>query len=522
MKKALRVHCFLTEKRDGLIKARAVADGRSQIRYKEEETYSPTVKLESIMLCSLIDALEKQHVVTIDIKGAFLKANVPEDLELIVRMEGELAELFAELNPDLKLDENGILYLKCLKALYGHIEAARLFYDKLDNSLTMKMNFQRNKYDPCVYNKETENGWITVRTHVDDLKISCKDMQEIFLVIEQLQKIYDEITVHKGDEHDYLGMVMTHNRENNSVKINMEKYIEGILDMFQMDEPDEPLKIVVTPATNNLFKTRKETGEMKLSKIRTGTFHATVAKLLFVAKRARPDILLAISFLTTRVKEPDSDDWKKLIRVLGYLRGTMKLCHTIVCDNINKLTWYIDGSYAIHDDMRGQSGAVLMTGNCAVLFRSNKQKVNTRSSTETELIAVDDALPTIQWTKSFMNEQGYDLETEIKEDNKNTILLMKNGRLSSGKRTKHFDIRYFYVKDLLDRGVVKLDHCVSEHMVADFFTKPIQGLRFQHLRDIALNIKPPTVHRSVLEDSISEDAQSKDSNVPEQLNKRII
>jgi hypothetical protein len=57
--KALRIHCFLTEKRDGRIKARAVADGRSQKRYLEEETYSPTVRLESIMLCSLIDALEK-------------------------------------------------------------------------------------------------------------------------------------------------------------------------------------------------------------------------------------------------------------------------------------------------------------------------------------------------------------------------------------------------------------------------------------------------------------------------------
>jgi hypothetical protein len=111
MKKALRVHCFLTEKRDGRIKARAVADGRLQIRYKEEETSSPTVKLESIMLCSLIDALEKRHVVTIDIKGAFLKAHVPDDLELIVKMEGELAELFAELNPEFKLDENGVLYL---------------------------------------------------------------------------------------------------------------------------------------------------------------------------------------------------------------------------------------------------------------------------------------------------------------------------------------------------------------------------------------------------------------------------
>jgi len=61
--------------------------------------------------------------------------------------------------------------------------------------------------------------------------------------------------------------------------------------------------------------------------------------------------------------------------------------------------------------------------------------VNTRSSTETELIAVDDALPTIQWTKNFMAEQGYVLETEIREDNKSTMLLMNNGRLSSGKRT---------------------------------------------------------------------------------------
>jgi hypothetical protein len=198
------------------------------------------------------------------------------------------------------------------------------------------------------------------------------------------------------------------------------------------------------------------------------------------------------------VKQPDTDDWNKLVRVLSYLKGTMSLCLTIMCTNITNLVWYIDGSYASHEDMRGQSGAVLVTGNCAVLFRSNKQKVNTRSSTETELIAVDDALPTIQWTMNFMAEQGYILETEIKEDNKSTMLLMKNGRLSSGKRTKHFDIRYFYVKDLIDRGIVKLSHCISEDMLADFFTKPLQGKRFIFLRNLILNIDSTAVHRSVL------------------------
>jgi len=87
---------------------------------------------------------------------------------------------------------------------------------------------------------------------------------------------------------------------------------------------------------------------------------------------------------------------------------------------------------------------------------------------------VVDALPTIRWTRNFMKEQGYELNIEIKEDNRSTMLLMKNGKLSSGKRTKHLDVRYFYVKDLIDRGIVKLSHCLSEHMIADFFTKPIQ------------------------------------------------
>jgi hypothetical protein len=82
-----------------------------------------------------------------------------------------------------------------------------------------------------------------------------------------------------------------------------------------------------------------------------------------------------------------------LIRLLGYLKGTAGLYLMLSCSNLNNLTWFIDGSYASHEDMRGQSGTILLAGNCAVLFRSNEQKVNARSSTETELVAVDDALP---------------------------------------------------------------------------------------------------------------------------------
>jgi len=87
-------------------------------------------------------------------------------------MEGVLARSFCELNPFFFLNNKGILYLKCLKALYGYSNAARLFYNELDHSLTEKMNFIRNKYDPCVYNQGSENGEITTnKTHVDDLKV---------------------------------------------------------------------------------------------------------------------------------------------------------------------------------------------------------------------------------------------------------------------------------------------------------------------------------------------------------------
>ncbi len=397
-----------------------------------------------------------------------------------------------------------MLYLQCEKALYGHIEAARLFYDDLDHSIQHKMNFEQNRYDLCVYNKKTKDGMVTIRTHVDDLKISSSSKQQLEHTIEQLQNIYGEITVHIGLEHDYLGMILVYHPEQKRITLNMSKYTEGCIEEFEQSSEGQVLKIVSTPATDNLYRIRKEEDTTLLSKEKSNNFHSNVAKLLFLAKRGRPDILLAISFLTTRVKAPDEDDWKKLLRVLGYLKGTLNFELTISCNSLDKLTWYIDGSYAIHEDMKGHSGAVLLIGDSTVLSRSNKQKVNTRSSTEAELIAVDDTLPTMQWAKSFMMDQGYDLETAIKEDNKSTMLLMKNGRLSAGKRTKHLDIRYFYVKDLLERGIVSIEHCATEDMVADFFTKPIQGKRFQILRDVILNRNTeasPSQYRSVLGNS---------------------
>ncbi len=167
--------------------------------------------------------------------------------------------------------------MKCLKALYGHMEASRLFYNDLDHSLTEKMNFVRNKYDTCVYNRRNENGEVTtIKAHVNDLKVPSKSKTNLDRVVKELEDIYEEIMVHEGNTHNYLGMIMTYDKEKKCVRINMEKSIEEIINVFKENEPDEKIKTVMTPATNNLFKARGG-GVNKVSKQRAGNFHATVA-----------------------------------------------------------------------------------------------------------------------------------------------------------------------------------------------------------------------------------------------------
>jgi len=83
-----------------------------------------------------------------------------------------------------------------------------------------------------------------------------------------------------------------------------------------------------------------------------------------------------------------------------------------------------------------------------------------------------------------------------------SILLEKNGRSSSSKRTRHINIRYFSVKDHVDSGAIRIEHCPTKEMLADYFTKPLQGVLFYKLRDSIMNIDPSSEyhsgHRSVL------------------------
>ena len=339
-RKALHYLMFLKEKRCGKIKGRGCANGKPQRSYiDKDDAASPTVSIEAVFLSLLIDANENRDVAVIDIPGAFMQADM--DVETYVKIQGKMAEIFISLDPEhyepYKCTENGkvTIYMLLNKALYGTLRAAILFWENLTDTLAA-MGFEVNKYDVCVANKMINGSQCTITWHVDDLKISHKDPSVVNDVINNINAVYgeiQEITVKRGKQHDYLGMDVNLQTKG-KVIISMKKYITDML----ADLPKDMDGVSATPAAKHLFEINDENPKY-LDNERKQIFHHNVAKLLFLSKRARPDIQTAVAFLCTRVQQPDMDDWKKLSRVMKYLRGTSELELTLEADNMNVIKW---------------------------------------------------------------------------------------------------------------------------------------------------------------------------------------
>ena len=130
------------------------------------------------------------------------------------------------------------------------------------------------------------------------------------------------------------------------------------------------------------------------------------------------------------------------------------------------------------------------------ISHSGKQKINTRSSTESEVVGVDDLMPAVLWTRLFLEGQDYGVRDNIiYQDNQAAMLLERNGKTSSGKRTKHTLVRYFFVTDQLVKRNISLEWCPTEDCVSDFWTKPLQGALFRRFRDLIMGVIPQPENR---------------------------
>ena len=494
-KKALESLIFLVEKKSGKVKARHCANGSVQRKWMDEDkTSSPTVMTESVLLSATIDAEERRDVATMDIPNAFIQTEVEETDEdgdrIIMKIRGAMVDMLLEIDPDqyapYVMFENGqkVLYVHIIRAIYGMLLSAILFYKKFRKSIEA-IGFKINPYDPCVANRMINGNQHTIMWHVDDLKSSVKDPRVNDRFAKWLNDQYGkekEVTVTRGHKHVYLGMLLDYATPG-EVKVNMIEYIEDMIDEFPSDLPGK----TNNPNNDKLFKVE---ASKRLEPLKADAFHTFVAKSLFLTKRARPDILPTVAFLCTRVKESTYQDWTKLTRLMDFLKTTKNDCLTLKADNSHHVIWSIDAAFAVHPDMKSHSGAIMTLGKGAIQSMSKKQKLNTRSSTESELIAVDDGMSQVLWTKHFLEAQGYKINNHIiHQDNESAIKLERNGPKSIGKRSRHINIRYFFITDQIEKGNVEVRYCPTDDMEGDYMTKPLQGAKFHKFRKFIMNLK---------------------------------
>ena len=492
--KAMSSLIFLTQKRDGTIKARACANGSTQRSYiNKEDAASPTVTTEALLTTAVIEAKQNRNVMTLDIPNAFVQTPLPEqEQKVIMRINGILVDYLDELFPGtyseyiISKNNTKILYVEMKKALYGMMLSSLLFYKHFRKDLE-EIGFKINPYDICVANRIINGKQQTVTWHVDDVKVSHKDEKVNKNFYEWCEKKYGSelnghVKVSEGKIHEYLAMKLDYT-EKGKVKIDMKDYIKDMIKEF----PEVLSKNIQCPWNTRLFDIAKDS--KLLSMMKQNIFHTFVMKSMFLGKRARPDILVGISYLSTRVLNSNEADWKKLVRILSYLNNTRDMVLSLEADDDQQLIWYVDASFGVHSDLKSHTGSIFTIGKGAIWNASTKQKVNARSSTEAELISIDDQVSKIVWMKKFIESQGFDVKLNILyQDNQSTIKLAENGKYSSGKRTRHFDIKYFYITDLISQKEISIKYCSSNNMLADYHTKPLIGEKFKEMRNKILNI----------------------------------
>jgi hypothetical protein len=201
-------------------------------------------------------------------------------------------------------------------------------------------------------------------------------------------------------------------------------------------------------------------------------------KLLYLSKRARPDIMTAVSFLCTRVTKATAEDKSKLNRVLGYLQRTQQSTLVLKPHGTLDVRAYVDAAFASHVDGKSHTGVVVFIGGAMVFAASRKQKCVTKSPTEAELVALTDNIDFVELFEEFFRfVTNTDVQCPtIYQDSTSVIALVTKG--GGIVRTKHLRARMYLCKEALEAKRIKVRYIHTSKMIADGLTKVLEGSPF--------------------------------------------
>ncbi|CAL5439703.1 unnamed protein product [Camellia sinensis] len=472
-RKALQNKWVFKLKKDGSgklvkYKARLVVKGFGQKKGIDfDEIFSPVVKMTSIRVVLGLAASLNLELEQMDVKTAFLHGDLKEEIYM------EQPEGF-----EVKGKENLVCRLK--KSLYGLKQAPRQWYKKFD-SFMVGHEYKRTVADQCVYVRTFPGGnFIILLLYVDDMLIVGQDATTIRSLKKELLQSFDMKDL--GPAQQILGMNIVRDRKAKKLWLSQEKYVERVIEKFNMKDA----KPVSTPLANHfkLSKNSCPSSTKERQEMEAIPYSSAVGSLMYAMVSTRPDIAHAVGVVSRFLSNPGKEHWEAVKWILRYLKGTAKMC---LCFRDAKpvLEGYTDSDMAGDLDGRKSTSGLLFTfAGGAVSWQSKLQKCVALSTTEAEYIAAAEAGKEMLWLKRFLQELGLKQEKfTVHCDSQSAIDLSKNSMYHS--RTKHIDVRYHWIREVMDKQLLELTKIHTDKNPADMLTKVVSRDKLEICRDIA-------------------------------------
>ena len=383
-------------------------------------------------------------------------------------------------------------YVHLKKCLYGLKQAAHEWKQHL-NSTLQSLNFIQCPSDNCVYVRNSQNGGkIILGTHVDDGLIAATTPELITEFIAEISDIY-ELTINNPLD-SYLNRVITRDFKAKNIFIHQPGYIDKLQSLY-------PEQINLSPSTP-MLPTRDDidTNPILLSATDQHLYMQKVGAINYLAVNTRPDIAFAVGWVARKMKNPTEFDMNQVNRILSYIFQTKHLGLTFTGQGGVVLSVYVDASYAIHDDRKSHFGICMFIGNfsASIATKSKKAKCMAISSTEAEYLALCEGAKLVAWARQLLSELGYPQPgpTVVYEDNQSTIRMVNNG--NDKGRTKHIDVRFHYVREMIENKQIVVQYKPTQDMIADILTKVTPKPIFNQLRPSLLGLSHEKVIKTAL------------------------
>ena len=450
-----RIKC----KADGSVdkyKACLVAWGFTQIYGVDYfDTYSPVAKLSSIRLILAIAARYDWDIDSFDFVGAYLNGELENN-----------EEIYMQSPPGYSSDADSVKRLK--KSLYGLKQAGRKWYDTLVRALK-KLGFRTTHADPGVFYARVHEHILILAVYVDDCIFTGSSNQLIASYKEKLNSCYALTDL--GPLHWLLGIKITRDRAAHTISLSQSSYLDSILTRFSFANA----KAYGSPMVPGADYSKKDapTTADEAARMKRTPYRQAIGSLMYAAIATRPDITFAVSSLSRFLNDPGDAHWEAVKRIFRYLIGTKDLKLTFGGER-HDLEGFTDADGGTQEDRRAISGYCFLVDGGAVSWTAKKQELVTLSTAEAEYVAATHAAKKAKWLHKLLGElfpQILHFPTTIYCDNQAAIKLATTDNYHS--RTKHLDQRYYFIRDVVEEGVIKLVYCPSKDMVADVLTKAL-------------------------------------------------